>query len=63
MAKLSSAIFLNENLRINISQNGNLISGVIETIILPILVWMDNFFISVTIGTTIGRIYLSTLLW
>ena len=63
MAKLSSAIFLNENLRINISQNGNLISGDIETIILPILVWMDNFYISVTIGTTIGRIYLSTLLW
>ena len=63
MAKLSSAIFLNENLRINISQNGNLISGDIETIILPILVWMDNFFINVTIGTTVGRIYLSTLLW
>ena len=63
MAKLSSAIFLNENLRINISQNGNLISGDIETIILPILVWMDNFFINVTIGTTIGHIYLSTLLW
>jgi len=45
MDKLPSAIFLNENLRINISQNGNLISGVIKTIILPIVFSINGQFL------------------